>query len=158
MRQRLLSEEEHFGALKKSSNIKFPLKVISFIFKSKGALIFIEKLLENMDFQKESKVNYDPHHVISLRKQANKNKPFEHQSVENLAETANLLQFKEDPHIAPITVSENTNILVKRSLSETESMEVDEDGSHKRAKLLESGEMVNEEVSDGFKKVALIPM
>ena len=57
MRQRLLSEEEHFGAFKKSSNIKFPLKVGSFIFKSKGALIFIEKLLENMDFQKESKVN-----------------------------------------------------------------------------------------------------
>jgi len=105
MRQRLLSKEEHFGAFKKSSNIKFPLKVGSFIFKSKGALIFIEKLLENMDFQKESKVNYDPHHVISLRKQANKNNPFEHQSVENLAETANLLQFKEDPHISPITVT-----------------------------------------------------
>ena len=31
-------------------------------------------------------------------------------------------------------------------------MEVDEDGSHKRAKLLEGGEMVNEEVSDGFKR------
>ena len=91
MRQRLLSEEEHFGAFKKSSNIKFPLKFGSFIFKSKGALVFIEKLLENMDFQKESKVNYDPYHVISLRKQANKNKPFEHQSVENLVEIANLL-------------------------------------------------------------------
>ena len=35
MRQRLHSEEEHFGAFKKSSNIKFPLKVGSFIFKSK---------------------------------------------------------------------------------------------------------------------------
>ena len=57
MRQRLLSEEEHFGAFKKSSNINFPLKVGSFIFKSKGTLIFIEKLLENMDFQKESKVS-----------------------------------------------------------------------------------------------------
>ena len=52
MRQRLQSEEEHFGAFKKSSNIKFPLKVGSFIFKTKGALVFIEKLLENMDFQK----------------------------------------------------------------------------------------------------------
>ena len=80
MRQRLLSEEEHFGAFKKSSNIKFPLKVGSFIFKSKGALVFIEKLLENVDFQKEPNVNYDPHHVISLRKQANKNKPFEHEA------------------------------------------------------------------------------
>ena len=34
MRQRLQSEEEHFGAFKKSSNIKFPLKVGTFIFKS----------------------------------------------------------------------------------------------------------------------------
>ena len=73
MRQRLHSKEEHFGGFKKSSNIKFPLKAGSFIFKNKGALVFIEKSLENMEFQKEPKVNYDPHHVISLRKQANKN-------------------------------------------------------------------------------------
>ena len=78
MRQRLQSEEEHFGAFKKSSNIKFPLKVGSFIFKRKGALVFIEKLLESMEFQKGPKINYDPHHVMSLRKQANKNKPFDH--------------------------------------------------------------------------------
>ena len=68
MRQRLHSEEEHFGAFKKSSNIKFPLKVGSFIFKNKGALVFIEKLLESMDFQREQRVNYDPYHIISLRK------------------------------------------------------------------------------------------
>ena len=37
-------------------------------------------------------------------------------------------------------------------------MELDEDGSHKKAKLLEGGEIVNDEISDGFKKVALIPM
>ena len=70
MRQRLHAKEEHFGALKKSSNIKFHLKVGSFIFKNKGALVIVEKLLENMDFQKEQKVNYDPYHIISLRKQA----------------------------------------------------------------------------------------
>ena len=34
MRQRLCAEEEHFGASKKSSNIKFPLKVGPFIFKT----------------------------------------------------------------------------------------------------------------------------
>ena len=77
-RQRLQSEEEHFGDFKKSSNIKFPLKVGSFIFKNKGALVFIEKLLVGMEFKKEPRINYDPHHVISLRKQANKKKPFDH--------------------------------------------------------------------------------
>ena len=35
MRQRLCVEEEHFGAFKKSSNIKFSLKVGPFIFKKK---------------------------------------------------------------------------------------------------------------------------
>ena len=92
-----------------------------------------------MDFQKEPKMNYDPHHVISLRKQANKNKPFDHQSIEGLAETTNLLQFTEisksdkDGHTVPVTVSqiaEGTSIVIKRSLSEIESMEIDEDGSH----------------------------
>ena len=56
MRQRLHAKEEHFGAFKKSPNIKFPLKVGSFIFKNKGALVFVEKLLENMDFQREQRV------------------------------------------------------------------------------------------------------
>ena len=32
MRQRLCAEVEHFGAFKKSSNVKFPLKVGPFIF------------------------------------------------------------------------------------------------------------------------------
>ena len=68
MRQRVHAEEEHFGAFKKSSNIKFPLKVGSFIFKNKGALVFIEKLLESMEFQREQRVNYDPYRIISLRK------------------------------------------------------------------------------------------
>ena len=35
MRKRVHAEEEHFGAFKKSSNIKFPLKVGSFIFVGK---------------------------------------------------------------------------------------------------------------------------
>ena len=78
MRQRMLSEEEHFGAFRKYLNIKFPFKVGPFIFKGKGALAFIEKLMENMDFIKDVNMNYDPHQVISLRKQENKNKPFEH--------------------------------------------------------------------------------
>ena len=118
MRQRLLSEEEHFGAFKKYSSIKFPLKVGPFIFKGKGALDFTEKLLKNMDFIKDVNVNYDPHHVISLRKQANKNKPFEHQAIEGLAEMANLLQYTdrsdsdEGTHATPVTATQITEVLV----------------------------------------------
>ena len=72
MRQRLYAKEEHFRAFKKSSNVKFPLKVGPFIFKNKSAMLVIEKLLQVMDFQKEEKVNYDPHHIISQRKQLKK--------------------------------------------------------------------------------------
>ena len=50
MRARLCAEEEHFGAFKKSSNIKFPVKVGPFIFKNKSAFMIVEKLLEIMDF------------------------------------------------------------------------------------------------------------
>ena len=45
MRQILCAEEEHFRAFKKSSNVKFPLKVHPFIFKNKSALLVIERLL-----------------------------------------------------------------------------------------------------------------
>ena len=65
MRQRLYAEEEHFGAFRKYFDVKFPLKIGPFIFKNKSALLVIEKLLEVMDFQKEEKLNYDPHHIIS---------------------------------------------------------------------------------------------
>ena len=59
--------------------------------------MFVEKLLENMDFQREQRVNYDRYHIISLRKQANKNKPFDHQVVEGLKEVASLSHFVEIP-------------------------------------------------------------
>ena len=153
MRQRLHSEEEHFGAFKKYSNIKFPLKVGTFIFKNKGALVFIEKLLGSMEFQKDPRVNYDPHHVISLRKQENKNKPFDHQVIEGMSEAANLSHFTEIPRsdesasIIPVTTSqvmESPNILIKRSVSKIESMEVDEDGSHKKEKLFQFGVVLRE--------------
>ena len=49
-----------------------------------------------MDFQKEKKVNYDPHHIISQRKQLNKNKPFDHRTVEGLDKIANLANFEEN--------------------------------------------------------------
>ena len=94
--------------------------------------MFIEKLLAGMEFKKDPRINYDPHHVISLRKQANKNKQFDYQYIEGLAEAANLLHFRETPRsdgdtsTVPVVVSQitkNTSIVIKRSLSEVESME-----------------------------------
>ena len=128
--------------------------------------MFVEKLLESMDFQREQRVNYDPYHIISLRKQANKNNPFDHQVVEGLDEIANLFHFMEIPRSdentssRPVTVSQMTddsNILVKRSLYEVESMQIDEDSSHKKAKLFQDDKVLSEIISDDLKTVALVP-
>ena len=43
-------------------------------------------MLQEINFRKSFAINYDPHHVISQRGQLNKNKAFEHQEVEGLAE------------------------------------------------------------------------
>ena len=143
MRKRLCVGEEHFGAFKKYSNVKFPLKVGSFIFKNKISLLVIEMLLEVMDLQKEQKINYDPHHIISQRKQLDKNKPFDHQIVEGLDKIANLANFEEnieanEDRRNELTVSAqasvNSSIMNKRSLSEANGMDVDEDISHKKIK------------------------
>ena len=142
------------------------LNLVRLFLKIKCALVFTEKLLESMDFQREKRVNYDPYHIISPRKQVNKNKPFDHQVVEGLNEVANLFHFikilgsYENTSSRPITISQMTddsNILVKRSLFEVESMQIDEDGSHKKAKLFQDDKFVSEIILDGLKRVGLVP-
>ena len=136
-------EKAHFGAFKKSSNVEFPLKVGPFILKNKSALLIIERLLEVMDFQKEQRINYDPHHIISQRKKSNKNNPFDHQVVEVLDKIANLSCFEEssgidegrsNESIAAVQALDNPSILNKRNLSETNGMDVDEKFHIKRSK------------------------
>ena len=74
--------------------MKFPLKTGSFIIKIKASSPIVERLSGIMDFQKFETLNYDPHKVISQRRQQNKNKSFEHQVVEGMDKIANLLIFE----------------------------------------------------------------
>ena len=90
MRQRMIVENEHFLSLKNSSKIKFPWAIVPFIIKNKDYLPLVESLLRYLGFPTEVAINYDPHHIISNRRKANKNKPFEHHEVEGLPEAANL--------------------------------------------------------------------
>ena len=127
----------------------------------------VEKLLEIMDFQKEQRINYDPHRIISQRKQSNKNKPFDHQVVEGLEEIANLSCFKESLGIdesmsneltAVIQAPNNPSILNKRSLSEIKNMDVDENSSCKKTKTLSQDDQASSEiVSKELKKIVLFP-
>ena len=50
-----------------------------------------------------------------------------------------------------------SNILIKRGLSEVESMEIDEDGPHKKAKLFQDDKMLSEVISDDLKGISLVP-
>ena len=119
-----------------------------------------------MDFQKEQRINYDPHHIISQRKQLNKNKPFDHQTIEGLAKIANFSYFEENSEvdedksnklIAVAQTPDNSSILNKRSLSETDGMDVDENISHKKIKTHPQGDQtISEEiVSEDLKKMVL---
>ena len=162
IRQRLRVEEEHFGAFKKSSDVKFPLKVGPFIFKNKSALLVVEIFLEVMDFQKEEKMNYDPHQFISQRRQLNKNKPFDHQVIEGFDKMDNLFSFEEDPEVMKeemmeadedkrdklaltVQMSINSGVINKRTLSETGCMDMDEETSSKKIKMQPQNELINSE-------------
>ena len=53
----------------------------------------VEGLLHEINFKKAILVNYDPHHIISQRRQLNKNRAFEHQMVEGLAKKDNWMEY-----------------------------------------------------------------
>ena len=78
IRKKLTVENELFINFKKAFQIKFSLKVGPLLIKNKVSLLVIEGLLQDMNFMKATKVNYDLHHLISQRRQMNKNKSFEH--------------------------------------------------------------------------------
>ena len=48
-----------------------------------------------MGFQKDVVVNYDPHHIISIRREVNKNWPSKHNEIAGMAESVNWLDY---PH------------------------------------------------------------
>ena len=45
---------------------------------------------------KSTKINYDPHHIISQRRQYNKNKVFDHEEIEGLTQRYNLMEYPSD--------------------------------------------------------------
>ena len=86
VRKILTVEDEHFLSYKKPSRIIFPWTVGPLTIKSKSSLPTIEIMLREMGFSMEYSVNYDLHHIISDRRQENKNKTFEHFEVAGLSE------------------------------------------------------------------------
>ena len=69
-----------------------------FIINIKYSLHVVESLLKEMKFQIVVYINYDPHCFISIRRQVNKSKPFKHQEVKGLVESANWLYYPQVTH------------------------------------------------------------
>ena len=117
IRKKLIMENEHLISFEKASEIKFPWVVGTFIRKSKVALPVIESLIHEMNFREYFAVNYDPHHIISQRRQMNKNKEFEHHVVEGLAEKDNWMEYQvhmkyaEVLHENPLVILESTEVI-----------------------------------------------
>ena len=102
VRQRLTIEEEHILSFKKNIDIIFPLVEGPYVLKSRPSLPIIDNLLRSMGFSLGASINYDPYKVISKRRQANKNKPFEHIEVSRLKEAANWEYY---PNITPYNIT-----------------------------------------------------
>ena len=78
IRKRIIVEEEHILSFRKSSIINFPWEIGPYTLKSRTSLPLVDSLLKSMGFSLGHAINYDPHQIISKRRQANKRKPFEH--------------------------------------------------------------------------------
>ena len=111
-------------------------------------------------------MNYDPHHIISQRKQLSKNHPFDHQIVEGLDKIANLSNFEEnieadedrrDRFAVATQASVNSSIMNKMTLSEADGTDINEDISHKKIKKHPQDEQtISEEIfSEDLKKMVL---
>ena len=88
-------ENEHFLSFKKSSEIKFPWVVGPFIIKNRVSFPVVENLLKEIGFQTDAAANYDFHHIISIKIQVNKNKPFEHHEIVGMDKSSNWMDY---PH------------------------------------------------------------
>jgi hypothetical protein len=90
IRQRIISETEHFLKLHKASNLKFPFIIGPFIVKTRSCLSQIQENLKEFGFAQLQGRIYDPHQIISKRILMNKHAPYEHEHVEGFDKLANL--------------------------------------------------------------------
>ena len=66
-------------------------------------------------FEMEVAIDYDPHHIISNRRKANKSKPFEHVEVVGLVERANWMTYPRETNSDEDMPKNSTSALVEGS-------------------------------------------
>jgi hypothetical protein len=76
--------------LHRASNLEFPFFIGPFIVKSRSCLSQVQAKLTEFGFAQLQGRRYDPHQIISKRRQMNKSAPYEHEYVEGFDKLANL--------------------------------------------------------------------
>jgi hypothetical protein len=90
IRQRIISEIEHFLKAHKASNLKFPFIVGPFVVKNKSCLPRIQAKFKEFGFTKLQRRKYDPHQIISKRRLMSKLDPYEQKRVEGFDKLDNM--------------------------------------------------------------------
>ena len=108
-----------------------------------------------MNFKNSNPINYDPHHIISQRRKLNKNREFEHQVVEGLAEKDSWMDYQIEMNNVdalqenPYSLMKSTTIIIltprkvemdgKRAHSEAMEIEEEDSETRKRKRIEKEG-------------------
>jgi hypothetical protein len=90
IKQRIISETEHFLKMHKASNLKFPFIIGPFVANTRSCLPQIQAKLSEFGFTQSQGRKYEPHRVISRRSMMIKQGPYEHEHVEGFDKLVNL--------------------------------------------------------------------
>jgi hypothetical protein len=90
IRQRIISDTEHFLKTHKASNLKSPFIVGPFVVNNKSCLLQIQSKISEFGFTQLQGRKYDPHQIISKRRLESRQGPYEHEHVEGFNKLANL--------------------------------------------------------------------
>jgi len=90
IRQRIISETEHFLKTHKASNLKFPFMIGPFVGKTRSCLPQIQAKLNEFGFTQLQDGKYDLHQIISKRRLMSRQGPYEHEHVELFDKRVNL--------------------------------------------------------------------
>ena len=160
-RQRIISEDFHFGRAHKTSNFKFPVTLGPFTLKKKSCLTIIESYMCQFQFLLAPKVRYDPLHIIDNRRKRKSDDALEHVGLEGLNRIANNEEVFEGQSNVGLIFEAFENIIEssgevmqtpikeisqhKRTASDMEAMDIDESCSKKKIKLTKGKEIEGQE-------------
>jgi hypothetical protein len=121
IRQRVISETEHFLKAHKASNMKFPFVVGPVVVKRKSCLPQVQSKLNEFGFTQLQGRRYDPHQIIPKRRLASKQGPHEHEHVEELDKLANLETYTEMEVIMLHDQAKQTELALQQSSTQKPS-------------------------------------